>query len=141
VKAKQTTTTRYSQTIYQHGLDELDLDLQLYDTNTKHDFLFHFLVHCHAHAMKSKTITHCLSLSATAAAPGAGVRKVCEGRLEHLERSRQVAFTSVSAFHILLYVCCYICCYILVTEVLGITSSAGGYYITFMVVLVITITA
>jgi len=90
--------------------------------------------------MKSKTITHCLSLSATAAAPGAGVRKVCEGRLEHLEGARQVVFTSVSAFHIL-YVCCYICCYILVTEVLGITSSAGGYYITFMVVLVITITA
>jgi len=138
VKAKQTTTTRYSQTIYQHGLDELDLDLQLYDTNTKHDFLFHVLVHRHAHATKSKTTTHCLSLSAPAAAPGAGVRKVCEGRLEHLERSRQVVFTSVSAFHIL-----YVCCYILVTEVLGITSSAGGYYIniTFMVVLVITITA
>jgi len=86
--------------------------------------------------MKSKTITHCLSLSATAAAPGAGVRKVCEGRLEHLERSRQVVFTSVSAFHIL-----YVCCYILVTEVLGITSSAGGYYINITFMVDITITA
>jgi len=90
--------------------------------------------------MKSKTITHCLSLSAPADAPGAGVRKVCEGRLEHLERSRQVVFASVSAVHIL-YVCCYICCYILVTEVLGITSSAGGYYINITFMVVITITA